>query len=81
MSPKESLTTKSLHSDINFFDIVSGVLLGDTLEPFLFICLDFVIRTLMVLINGFTLRKWGRRNPAETMTDTVYANEDVYLPM
>ena len=31
--------------DTDFFDIVAGVLLGDTLAPYLFIiCLDYVLR-------------------------------------
>ena len=34
--------------DTEYFDIVAGVLQGDTLAPYLFIiCLDYVLRTLM----------------------------------
>ena len=46
--------------DKNFFDIVAGVLQGDTLAPNWFIiCLDYVLRTSIDLIkeNGFTLKK------------------------
>ena len=43
----------------DFFNIVAGILLGDTLTPYLFICLDYVLRTSIDLIkeNGFTLKK------------------------
>ena len=35
----------SLDGDSNYFDIVAGVLQGDTLAPYLFIiCLDYVLR-------------------------------------
>ena len=46
--------------DTNFFDIVAGLLQGDTLVPYLFIiCLDYVLWMLINLIreNGFTLKK------------------------
>ena len=36
----------SLDGDTDCFDIVAGVLQGDTLTPYLFIiCLDYVLRT------------------------------------
>ena len=50
----------SLDGDIDFFDIVAGVLPGDTLTPYLFIIyLDNVLLTLIDLMkeNGFTLKK------------------------
>ena len=38
----------SQDGDTDFFDIVAGVLQGDTLAPYLFIiCLDYVLRTLI----------------------------------
>ena len=43
-----------------YFDIVAGVLQGDTLVPYLFIiCLDYVLRTSIDKIreNGFELTK------------------------
>ena len=43
-----------------YFDIVAGVLQGDTLAPYLFIiCLDYVLRTSINKIkeNGFELKK------------------------
>ena len=46
--------------DTNFFDIVSGVLRGDTLVPYTFIiCVDYVIQMLVNLIkeNDFTLKE------------------------
>ena len=53
--------------DIDFFDIVAGVLLGDTLAPYLFIiCLDYVLRTSIGLMkeNGFKMAKErSRRYP------------------
>ena len=37
---------RSPDGDTDYFDIVAGVLLGDTLTPYLFIiCLDYVLRT------------------------------------
>ena len=37
---------RSPDGDTDFFNIVAGVLQGDTLAPFLFIiCLDYVLRT------------------------------------
>ena len=39
---------RSLGGDIDYFDIVAGVLQGDTLTPYVFIiCLDNVLRTSM----------------------------------
>ena len=37
---------RSSDGDTEYFDIVTGVLQGDTLAPYLFIiCLDYVLRT------------------------------------
>ena len=50
----------SPHGDTDYFDIVAGVLPGDTLAPYLFIiCLDYVLRTLIDKIKekGFELTK------------------------
>ena len=44
-------------SDTDFFDIVAGVLQGNTLAPYLYIiCLDYVLRTTIDIIKetGFT---------------------------
>ena len=67
----------------DYFDIVAGVLQGDTLAPYLFIiCLDFVLRTSIEKIreNGFELtKKRSRRYPAKTITDTDYADDIALL--
>ena len=46
--------------DTEYFDIVAGVLQGDTIAPYLFIiCLDYVLRTSIDKIreNSFDLTK------------------------
>ena len=51
---------RSLDGDTNYFDIVAGVLQGDTLDLYVFIiCLDYVLRTSIDKIkeNGFKLTK------------------------
>ena len=62
--------------DTDYFDIVAGVLQGDTLAPYLFIiCLDYVLRTSIDLIkeNGFTLVKLrSRRYLAQIIADADY---------
>ena len=68
---------RSLDGDTDYFDIVAGVLQGDTLFPYLFIiCLHYVLRTSVDLMkeNGFTLGKErNRRYPAQT--DADYADD------
>ena len=65
---------RSPDGDTEYFNIVAGVLLGDTLAQYLFIiCLDYILRTLIDKIreNGFELtKKRSRRYPAKTITDT-----------
>ena len=57
--------------DTEYFDIVAGVLQGNTLSPYLFIiCLDYVLRTSINKIkeNGFELtKKRSKRFPAKTL--------------
>ena len=69
--------------DTKYFDIVAGVLQGDTLAPYLFIiCLDYVLRTSIDKIreNGFELtKKSSRRYPAKTITDADYADDIAIL--
>ena len=74
---------RSLDGDTEYFDIVAGVLQGDTLVPYLFIiCLDYVLRTLIDNIreNGFVLtKKRSRRYPTKTITDADYADDIALL--
>ena len=68
---------RSSDGDTDYFDIVAGVLQGDTLAPYLFIiCLNYVLRTPIDIMkdNGFKLaKKRNRRHPAQTITDVDYA--------
>ena len=77
------MKVRSPDGDTEYFDIVAGVLQGDTLAPYLFIiCLDYVLRTSIDKIreNGFELtKKRSRRYPAKTITDTDYADDIVIL--
>ena len=64
--------------DKEFFDIIAGVLQGDTLAPYLFIIvLDYVLRNLDQNKNlGFILGKQlSRRHPAEMLTDADFADD------
>ena len=74
---------RSPDGDTEYFDIVAGVLQGDTLAPYLFIiCLDYVLRTSIDKIreNGFKLtKKRSRRYPAKTITDADYADDIAIL--
>ena len=73
----------SLDGDTEDFNIVAGVLQGNTLVPYLFIiCLDYVLRTLIDKIreNGFELtKKRSRRYPAKTITDADYTDDIAIL--
>ena len=93
--PKETITAimilyrntkvkvRSPDIDTEYFNIVAGVLQGDTLAPYLFIiCLDYVLRTSIDKIreNGFELtKKRSRRYPTKTITDADYANDIAIL--
>ena len=74
---------RSPDGDTEYFDIVAGVLQGDTLAPYLFIiCLDYVLRTPIDKIkeNGFELtKKRSKRYPATTITDADYADDIAIL--
>ena len=67
----------------DFFDIVAGVLQGDTFAPYQFIiCLDSMMRTLVDLMkeNGFTLaHARSRRYPARTIAGADYADDIAVL--
>ena len=74
---------RSPDGDTDYFEIIAGVLQGDTLALYLFIiCLDYVVRTLIDKIkeNGFELtKKRSRRYPAKAITDADYADDIVIL--
>ena len=74
---------RSPDGDTEYFDIVAGVIQGDTLAPYLFIiCLDYVLRTSIDKIweNGFDLtKKRSRRYPAKTITDADYTDDIAIL--
>ena len=56
---------RSPDGDTEYFDIVAGVLKGDTLAPYLFIiCLDYVLRNSIDKIreNSFVLKKKRSKN-------------------
>ena len=69
--------------ETDYFDIVAGVLQGETLVPYLFIiCIDYVLRTSVDLRkeNGFKLAKERhRRYPAQFITDANYADHIVLI--
>ena len=77
------MKVRSPDRDTEYFDIVAGVLKGDTLAPYLFIiCLDYVLRTSIDKIreNGFELtKKRSRRYFAKTITDADYADDIAIL--
>ena len=80
---RTKVKVRSPDGDTDYFDIVAGVLQGDTLAPYLFIiCLDYVLRTSIDNIrkNGFELtKKRSRRYPAKTITDADYADDIALL--
>ena len=73
---------RSPDGDTEYFDIVAGVLQRDTLTPYLFIILDYVLRTSIDKIkeNGFELtKKRSRRYLAKTINDADYADDIALL--
>ena len=74
---------RSLDGDTDYFDIVAGVLQGDTLAPYLFItCLDYMLRTSIDKIkeNEFELIKgWAIRYPAKKITNADYTDDVALL--
>ncbi|KAI8485234.1 Kinesin-like protein kif22 [Branchiostoma belcheri] len=70
---------RSPDGDTEPFNIVAGVLQGDTLAPYLFVmCLDYVLRTSVDQIqeNGFILEHTrSRRYPARHLTDADFADD------
>ena len=74
---------RSPDGDTDYFDIVAGVLQGDTLAPYLFIiCLDYMLRTSIDKIkeNGFELtKKRSKRYPTKTITNADYTDDIAIL--
>ena len=70
---------RSPDGDTDYFNIVAGVLQGDTLAQYLFIiCLDYVLRTSIDKMkdNGFKLAKErSRRYPAQTIMEADDADD------
>ena len=76
---KTSAQVLSPDGDTEFFEILAGVLQGDTLAPYLFIiALDYAMRqaTEDGQNLGFTLdRSRSRRHPAKVICDTDFADD------
>ena len=74
---------RSPDGDTDYFDIVAGVLQGDTLAPYLLnICLDYMLRTSIDKMKDdiFKLTKErSRRFPEQTIMNTDYADDTVLL--
>ena len=83
LSRNTKVKVRSPNGDTVYFDIVAGVLQGDTLAPYLFIiCLDYVLRISVDKIreNGFELtKKRSKSYPASTITDADYADDIALL--
>ena len=73
----------SLDGVTDYFNIVAGVLQGDTLSPYLFIiCLDYILRMSANKIkdNSFKLTKESsRRYPTPTITEADYTDDIALL--
>ena len=79
-------TKVKVHSpdgDTEYFNIIAGVLQGDTLAPYLFIiCLDYVLRTPINKIreNASKLsKKRSRTYPTKTITNANYTDDIALL--
>ena len=74
---------RSSDGDTDNFNIIAGVLQGNTLAPYFFIiCLDYVLRKSIDKMNdnGFKLTKErSGRYPTQTITDADYANDIALL--
>ena len=72
-------TIRTPDGDTDFFQVLAGVLQGDTLAPYLFIIvLDYVLRTSIDENSelGFTLHpRRSRRHPATILTDADFADD------
>ena len=79
-------TKVKVHSpdgDTDYFNIIAGVLQGETIDPYLFIlCLDYVLRTSIDRIkeNSFELtKKRSRKYLTKTITHADYTNDIAIL--
>ena len=83
LNKNTKVKVRSPDGDTEYFDIVAGELLRDTLVPYLFIiCLNYMLRTSIDKIreNGFELtKKRSRRYPAKTITDPDYSDDIAIL--
>ena len=83
LSRNTKVKVRSPDGDTDYFDIVAGVLKGDTLASFLFIIrLDYLLRKSIDKIkeNSFELtKKRSRRYPAKIITDANYTYDIVIL--
>ena len=74
---------RSPSSDMDYFDIVAGVLQGDTLAPYVFIiCVDYVLTTSIDKMkeNDIKLTKErSRRYPAQTIAAADYTDDIALL--
>ena len=80
---KTKVKVRSPDGDTDYFDIIAGVLQGNTLASYPFIiCLDYMLRTSIDKIqeNGFELTKIrSRRYSAKTIIDADYADDIAIL--
>ena len=83
MVPCRVLKVRSPDGDTEYFDIVAGVLQGDTLAPYRFIlCLDYVLRIPIDKFRENSLELTKKRNrsyAAKTTTDADYADDIAIL--
>lgn len=74
-----SATIISSDGETELFDIIAGVLQGDTLAPFLFIIvLDYALRISVDKLQekGLTIKpRQSSRHPAKTLTDLDFADD------
>ena len=74
---------RSPDGDTDYFEIVAGVLQGDTLAPYLFIiCLDFVLRISIDKMKDNDLKlakERSRRYSTQTITDIDYTDDIALL--
>ena len=58
---------RSPDGDTEYFDIVAGLLQGDTLAPYLFIiCLDYVLREHRLTKSKRMVSNWRRKEAEDT---------------